>query len=172
MAIAIRPDAGQSDGRLLTEMNSAAIPSMTPRLATLALLLGAAVCAGAKPPRTPNVPPAAMTQFGPVYDVGQMTRLPIARFQTNPVYPKDLREAGIEGEAVVEMIVGTNGDVAGLRIVRATNKEFAAAAALAVVKWKFRPGEIDGIPVNTRMQVPIVFKLNPPAGAEPAGARH
>ncbi len=145
---------------------------MIPRSTSLILLLFALACVAAKPQRTPNVPPAAMTQFGPVYDVGQMTRLPIARFQTNPVYPKDLREAGIEGEAVVEMVVGTSGDVAGLRIVRATHKEFAAAAALAVVKWKFRPGEIDGIPVNTRMQVPIVFKLNPPAGAGPAGARH
>ncbi len=143
---------------------------MIARILTLAVLLGAVLCAGAKPQRTPNVPPAAMTQFGPVYDPGQMTRLPIARFQTKAVYPENLRKAGIEGEAVVEFVVGTNGDVAGLRIVRATNREFAGAAALAVVRWKFRPGEIDGIPVNTRMQVPIVFKLEPPAGAPPPHA--
>jgi len=41
-----------------------------------------------------------------------------------------------------------------------TYEEFAEAATAAVAKWKFKPGRKDRQPVNTHMQVPILFTLN------------
>lgn len=54
----------------------------------------------------------------------------------------------------------TNGNVQNARAIRSTRHEFESAAVEAVSKWKFTPGRIGGKNVNTRLQTPLVFKLN------------
>jgi TonB family protein len=94
------------------------------------------------------------------HDISQLDVMPVARFQARPQYPFALRRANIEGEAVTEFIVDTQGNVQRAYALRATHPEFADAAVAAVSKWKFKPGMKNGRTVNTRMQVPIVFTLN------------
>ena len=61
---------------------------------------------------------------------------------------------------IVEFIVDSKGDARNAFAVRSTKREFEQSAVQAVNKWKFRPGRKGGRAVNTRMQIPIVFKLN------------
>jgi periplasmic protein TonB len=95
-----------------------------------------------------------------LFNLADLDQQPAARFQAKPVYPFEMRRAGIQGEVLVGFIVDTNGDVREAYAVRSTQREFEQAAIQAVQKWKFRPGRKGGRAVNTRMQVPIVFSIS------------
>lgn len=94
-----------------------------------------------------------------LFDLANLDQQPSPRFQSKPVYPFEMRRAGITGEVLVGFIVDSNGDVREAYAIRSTQREFEAAAIQAVSKWKFRPGKKGGRNVNTRMQVPIVFSI-------------
>ena len=94
------------------------------------------------------------------HDISKVDVKPVPRFQARPQYPFALRRDKVEGEAVTEFIVDTEGNVQRAHAVRATHPAFADAAVAAVSKWKYKPGMKNGRAVNTRMQVPIVFTLN------------
>jgi TonB family protein len=95
-----------------------------------------------------------------VYDISKLDQAPRAKFQARPQYPRELREAGISGQVVVDFIVDKDGNVQNAYAAKSSQKEFEASAVDAVSQWKFSPGRKDGRDVNTHMQVPIVFSLN------------
>ena len=95
-----------------------------------------------------------------VYDVSKVTVSPVPTFQARPRYPSDLRRAGSGGEGVVSFIVGIDGTVGDVTIVRATDIRFGESAAEAVLKWRFRPAQLKGAVVRCHMMVPIVFTSN------------
>lgn len=99
-----------------------------------------------------------------LYDLNALSVQPRPRFQAKPIYPLELRKAGITGEALVGFIVTSSGEVAEVYVIRATHPEFGATAVAAVSRWKFRPGLVGDRKVNTRMSVPIRFNI---AGKEP-----
>lgn len=94
-----------------------------------------------------------------LFDLANLDQQPQAKFQAKPVYPFEMRRAGITGDVLVGFIVDSNGDVREAYAIKSTQREFEAAAIQAVSKWKFRPGKKGGRAVNTRMQVPIVFSI-------------
>lgn len=80
--------------------------------------------------------------------------------QEHPVYPIAMRRYGIEASVLVDFVVTTTGEVANATIARSENPGFDTAALKAVRQWKFEPGQTDGRPVATHMQVPVVFRLD------------
>jgi protein TonB len=82
----------------------------------------------------------------------------VARFQ--PVYPFEQKRQGISGEAQVEFVVDTEGNVRQARVVAATNEAFGLSALACIYKWKFKPGIVDGRPVNTKLQQSFTFAIN------------
>ncbi|MBI4420727.1 MAG: TonB family protein [Gemmatimonadetes bacterium] len=76
-------------------------------------------------------------------------------------YPDLLRQAGIEGTVVVEVIIDTTGHAEpnSLRIVQSTNKAFELSARDAVLKSLYRPGRVRGQAVRVLVQVPISFNI-------------
>jgi len=71
----------------------------------------------------------------------------------------ELAKAGVTGEVIVEFIVTASGNVAEPHVVNQCHPEFARAAIEAVLASKYKPGILDGRPVNSRVRVPIVFDL-------------
>jgi protein TonB len=59
----------------------------------------------------------------------------------------------------VEFVVDSTGRVVAPYVVASTHFGFNDAAVAGVAKWKFRPGIRGGKRVNTRMQVPILFRI-------------
>lgn len=94
-----------------------------------------------------------------LFDLKNLDQAPTPRFQSKPVYPFEMRRAGIEGQVLVGFIVDSRGTVREAYPIRSTHREFESAAVQAVSKWRFRPGKKGGRAVNTRMQVPIVFSI-------------
>jgi RNA polymerase sigma factor (sigma-70 family) len=84
-----------------------------------------------------------------------------------PVYPGEMRRAGITGEVVVEFTVGADGTVHDAQALKSTRPEFEGDAEDALMQWKFEPGIKGKRPVNTRLSLPITFGMrdsNLPAG--------
>ncbi len=98
--------------------------------------------------------------LGQIFDLSQLDQIPTATVQGRPLYPFDMRRAGITGTVTVEFIVEKTGTVRDPFAVKSTQREFEAEAVKAVSKWKFKPGMRGGAPVTTRMRVDILFSLN------------
>jgi protein TonB len=58
------------------------------------------------------------------------------------------------------LVVAADGTVANAHASSATHPEFGQAATTAVEGWTFRPARRNGVAVNCRLEVPIVFTLN------------
>lgn len=78
-----------------------------------------------------------------------------------PVYPRELRERGLEGKAEVEFIIDRDGRVRLPRILTATEPAFGWAAVTAVSQWVFQRPKRGGVPVDVKVQVELSFR--PPA---------
>lgn len=83
---------------------------------------------------------------------------PVPIHQEVPDYPLMALAKARNGEVIVEFVVTITGTVSGAHAVRSTDPVFEAPAEAAVSHWVFRPGLKAGRPVNTRMQVPIIFR--------------
>ncbi len=94
-----------------------------------------------------------------LFDLADLDQPPSPTLPVSPVYPYEMRRAGVSGEVLVSFIVDSTGQVRDVYAVRFSRREFADEAVRAVLQWKFSPGRRSGVPVNTRMQVPLVFNL-------------
>jgi TonB family protein len=87
----------------------------------------------------------------------EVSTQPIPLLQTRPVYPKEMKKQKISGGVLVDFIVDPSGNVKNASVTHSTRPEFEAPALEAVNGWKFSPGTVNGQPVFTHMQVPLVF---------------
>ena len=85
---------------------------------------------------------------------------PRVTHQERPIYPFAMRANNMKGEVIVDFIVDLEGRVRNAYVVRSLNPSFDDPAIEAVRRWKFEPGRIGERPVNTHMQVPMVFVLD------------
>ena len=78
-----------------------------------------------------------------------------------PVYPELLRQAGIQGRVVLEVVVDTGGQVepGSLTVVSATHPGFVAPSRQVLSATLFRPARVYGRAVRVRVRVPIDFTL-------------
>lgn len=95
-----------------------------------------------------------------IYDITELDKTPAVRNQTKPHFPTELKDKGISGRALISFTVDASGRVHDLQTVEATHPEFAESSLAAISEWRFSPGEIDGTPVNTRIEIPMMFTIN------------
>jgi TonB family protein len=76
-----------------------------------------------------------------------------------PIYPLSLRMDNTTGEALVRFVVDVTGRVRDAEVVSATHPLFGERAVETVRLWRFQPGQKDGRLVNSRLQVPVYFRL-------------
>ena len=93
--------------------------------------------------------------------VGGMDAM-IAFFNKKLEYPKNLAKQNIEGKVFVEFTIKANGTVEDVHVLRADDhKEFNDSAIKLVEQMpKWKPAVKDGKKVSSKMQLPIVYKLN------------
>ena len=138
------------------------LPPMKNKESFVALLfLLVAACSTPPPPPapTPVVAQPAPTDFK-VYKISQVDIPPLVREQARPHYPTSMRQSGIEGEVVVQLIVDTQGHTTHVEAVRFTDPAFVEPAVEAVRQWVFRAARKNKEKVGCLMQVPIVFTLS------------
>jgi protein TonB len=105
----------------------------------------------------PKPPAASLKTGGEAFSMKELDSPPKARTRKAPVYPAELRAAGIEGSVVVSMVIDTAGVVREARIEKSTHHGFEMAALEAVTQWQFEPGRKGGRQVNTRVSQVLQF---------------
>jgi protein TonB len=76
------------------------------------------------------------------------------------VYPEIAKRAGVEGKLYIQFVVRTDGKVTDVNVqkgIGAGCDEEAVRVVKSMPNWK--PGRQNGHPVNVRISIPIVFKL-------------
>jgi len=112
---------------------------------------------GGGPPPPPTGAPSPPKRSGP-YRVGGDVKQPRQLVSVAPDYPPIARTAKVEGTVEVDAVIDEQGNVVQARAVSGPKLLFAAAVQ-AVVKWKYEPTTLDGMPVPIQMQVAVVFHL-------------
>ena len=104
----------------------------------------------------PPLPPAPVEQ-GPIR-AGGIVKYPRKVHDVQPVYPAIAIQARIEGQVLIEAIIGTDGRVRDARVTG--SKPLLDQAALdAVRQWRFTPSLLNGVPVPVILTITVNFKL-------------
>jgi protein TonB len=78
--------------------------------------------------------------------------------RVSPNYPQQARLLRIEGAVQLDAIVGEDGIVHDVKVVKG-DRILAGAAVQAVQQWRYQPFALNGKPVPMHTQVTIQFKL-------------
>jgi protein TonB len=77
-----------------------------------------------------------------------------------PSYPPQLLRTGVEGKAVVKVLIGTDGRVKQVAILSTDDPLFAdATERQALRRWRFKPATRDGVAVESWKQITVRFEL-------------
>jgi protein TonB len=78
-----------------------------------------------------------------------------------PIYPLRAKQRHIEGWVRVSLVVDTSGQVSRVQILDSQPPGvFEQSIEPCVRRWRFRPGTIDGIPVEATAETTIHFELD------------
>lgn len=83
---------------------------------------------------------------------------PVQINQVMPVYPEIARQAGMEGDVFIEMVVGTDGSVQEVHVLRGP-PVFHEAAIEAARKARFTPARQNDRPVRVKVNQRVSFRL-------------
>ena len=79
--------------------------------------------------------------------------------EVTPDYTEQARRAGLEGEVLLEIVVGPDGGVSDVRVLRRLGAGLDERAVDAVRQWRFSPARRFGAPVAVVVEVAVEFKL-------------
>ncbi len=102
-----------------------------------------------------------ITAVSVVYGKSDVDKRPERKSGPLPRYPALLRQAGIEGNVMVEFVITPEGkvDSSSVNVVESTNRAFEAPAMHVIRGSLYSPGEVDGAQVSTLVSQQIRFSL-------------
>ena len=75
-------------------------------------------------------------------------------------YPESAIRDGIQGTVQVEMIIGKDGKVTDVKVVKSVSEELDAEALKVVAASpKWTPGRVSGNKVKASLTIPVEFRL-------------
>jgi TonB family protein len=77
----------------------------------------------------------------------------------NPVYTEEARQLKLEGEVLLEVMFGANGQLHVIRVARGLGHGLDEAAVAAASKIQFKPAARSGSPVDSTAIVHVIFQL-------------
>ena len=133
------------------------------KLAALAGLALATFCGCAAGTHTPTELPGAAGLPKPhLVDptlVCNALELPKLVERAEPVYPPELRALHISGFVIMEGIVGLDGHVRDVKVLRTNDHRFVDPAVAAISKWRYTPALCDGKPAELSYIVRTDFEI-------------
>jgi TonB family protein len=91
---------------------------------------------------------------------GAPDREPMPRLRLPPLYPFEMRRAGITGTVVFQFTVEPDGTVSDVTVLKSPDPSFSRATIAAVKKWIFSPAIKNGNPIRTRLETTLTFSLD------------
>ncbi len=97
--------------------------------------------------------------IGP-YQIGSGVTQPVPIFQPLPVYTDEARRNRVEGIVLLDVVIRADGRVDNARVLRGLGYGLDESAIQTVItKWKFRPGTLQGRPVDVQASIEVRFRL-------------
>jgi protein TonB len=87
---------------------------------------------------------------------------PVPLLKVDPKYPPSLMRAKVEGEVVLYAVIRKDGSVDSIQLVKGIDSQLDLNAMEALARWKFRPAERKGAPVELEAIVHIPFRAVAP----------
>lgn len=86
---------------------------------------------------------------------------PDYEYTTKPTYPIEARKEGLEGRVIVRALVGVNGKVNQVRVIKSSGHAILDQEAIkAVREWRFRSARRNGSNIACWVDIPLSFKLH------------
>ena len=112
--------------------------------------------------------PAPVLQEEPIFTVvEQMPEFPggqeaLIKYMVNNVkYPENARKKGIQGTVFVSFVVGKDGSISNVKVLRGVDKELDEEAIRVVSNMpKWKPGKEKGKAVKVQYNLPVAYKLD------------
>jgi len=92
--------------------------------------------------------------------VGGDVKAPVVTKRVDPEYADMARKARVDGVVIVEAVITKNGDVEEVKVLKGLPFGLSERAVEAVKQWKFKPGTLNGDPVDVIFNLTVNFKLN------------
>jgi len=105
-------------------------------------------------------PQPAIQQFSEPVAISEEAARALLVHAVNPVYPPEALAQKLHGAVVLQAVVGRDGSVEDLKIVRGYFV-LGRAAIAAVKQWRFQPYSVDGHAVSTQTTITINFSYPP-----------
>ncbi len=99
--------------------------------------------------------------------VGGDVKAPVVIDRVEPVYSEEARKARISGIVILEVVIGRDGLVKKAYVLKPLPFGLDQAAVDAVKQWRFKPGTLDGKPVDVIFNLTVNFKLGTPPPPSP-----
>ena len=109
----------------------------------------------------PVMPPGRIGLPTDIFNDGDLDAPLSVVVRVPPVYPLGAKNRGTEGWVKVRFIVNEDGTVHGVTVVDSQpQKTFDEAVIRAVSGWRFKAGTVGGVPVKSRAETVVRFKLD------------
>ena len=94
-----------------------------------------------------------------IYKTGGGVKAPSLLSKVEPEYSEEARSAKYSGTVLLKVVVDVDGLAKNIEVVNTLGMGLDEQAVLAIQRWKFKPGEKDGVPVPVMAQIEVNFKL-------------
>jgi TonB family protein len=80
-------------------------------------------------------------------------------YKVPPTYPPQAKADRLSGIVVLEAVIGKDGSVQDLKVVKSVREDLDQAAIDAVKQWKFEPVLLNGEPIEVKTTIQIHYSL-------------
>ncbi len=95
-----------------------------------------------------------------IYTAGNGVKPPLALYQPVPPYTKEAKQAGVEGIALFEAVIRKDGSIDSFKVLRGIGYGLDESAIRTIrEEWRFRPGTLNGQPVDVKAKIEVSFRL-------------
>jgi len=77
-----------------------------------------------------------------------------------PVYPPEMRRAGVAGTVRVEGVISKDGTLIGTKVISSPDPGLTQAAMDAISQWRYRPSLLDGQPIEVLTTIDVNYSLH------------
>ena len=94
--------------------------------------------------------------------MGKRLTNPQVLYEAKPSYTEEARQAGIEGIVLLQAVVRKDGTADSIKVIKNLGYGLDESAFSTIAsKWRFKPGTLNGIPVDVQIYIEVSFRLHP-----------
>jgi TonB family protein len=109
----------------------------------------------------PGLPPTSGSSGTGPYVVGNGVMAPVVLNQPLPPYTDEARRARVEGIALIQAVIRKDGTADSFKVLRGLGYGLDESAInIIATKWRFKPGTLNGAPVDVQASIAVSFKFD------------